>query len=279
MAYKTLFTVITDPAIAKPALDRAVAIAHAEEAHLDVLCIGVDRTQTGYYYAGASAVFQQEVIEKAKEEAVAAETYANEHLANEGIPFAVDKAVAQLAGLGRLVAHRARFSDLVVLPRPYGKGCGQEQETIVESTLFEGQVPTLVVPPKTKVNVEAKRIIIAWNESSEAMAAVRAALPALIAADSVNITVIDPPQHGPDRSDPGGALSQMLVRHGVKAEITVLAKTMPRVSDVLLRHARDINADMIVMGAYGHSRFREAILGGATRNMLENTKIPVLMAH
>ena len=279
MAYKTLLTVITDPNIAKPALERAVAMAHAEDAHLDVLCIGVDRTQTGYYYAGASAVFQQEVIEKAKEEAVAAEMYANEHLANEGIKFAVDKAVAQLAGLGRLVAHRARFTDIVVLPRPYGKGCGQEQETIVESTLFEGQVPTLVVPPKTKANVDAKRIVIAWNESSEAMAAVRAAMPALIAADSVNITVIDPPQHGPDRSDPGGALSQMLVRHGVKAEITVLAKTMPRVSDVLLRHARDMNADMIVMGAYGHSRFREAILGGATRNMLENAKIPVLMAH
>jgi len=279
MAYKSLLTVITDPEIAKPALNRAIAIAHANDAHLDVLCVGVDRTQTGYYYAGASAVFQQEVIEKAKEEASQAEKYANTHLANEGIKFAVDMAVAQLAGLGRLVAHRARFTDLVILPRPYGKGCGQEQETIVESTLFEGQVPTLVVPPKTKANVEAKRIIIAWNESSEAMAAVRAALPALIAADSVNITVIDPPQHGPDRSDPGGALSQMLVRHGVKAEITVLAKTMPRVSDVLLRHARDMNADMIVMGAYGHSRFREAILGGATRNMLENAKIPVLMAH
>jgi len=279
MAYKSLLTIITDPEITKPAMERAVAIARTEEAHLDVLCIGVDRTQTGYYYAGASAVFQQEVIEKAKEEAAAAEKYANERLANAGIQFAVDKAVAQLAGLGRLVAHRARFSDLVVLPRPYGKGCGQEQETIVESALFEGQVPTLVVPPKTKANVEAKRIVIAWNESTEAMAAVRAALPALIAADSVNITVIDPPQHGPDRSDPGGALSQMLVRHGVKAEITVLAKTMPRVSDVLLRHARDMNADMIVMGAYGHSRFREAILGGATRNMLENTKIPVLMAH
>lgn len=279
MAYKTLFTVITDPAIAEPALERAIAMARAEEAHLDVLCIGVDRTQTGYYYAGASAVFQQEVIEKAKEEALTAETYANQRLSKEGIKFAVDKAVAQLAGLGRLVAQRARFSDLVVQPRPYGKGCGQEQETIVESALFEGQVPALVVPPKTKANVQPKRIIIAWNESSEAMAAVRASLPTLIAADSVNITVIDPPQHGPDRSDPGGALSQMLVRHGVKAEITVLAKTMPRVSDVLLRHARDINADMIVMGAYGHSRFREAILGGATRNMLENTKIPVLMAH
>ena len=123
------------------------------------------------------------------------------------------------------------------------------------------------------------RVIVAWNGSSEALSAVRAALPALIAAESVNIVVIDPPQHGPDRSDPGGALAQMLVRHGVNTEISILAKTMPRVSDLLLRHARDMDADMLVMGAYGHSRFREAILGGATRNMLENAKIPVLMAH
>ncbi|MCK4712317.1 MAG: universal stress protein [Marinosulfonomonas sp.] len=279
MAYKSLLTVITDTNVAKPALEKAIVMARAEDAHLDVLCIGVDRTQTGYYYAGASAVFQQEVIEKAKEEAAAAEKFATGILEKEDIKWSLDKAVAQLAGLGRLVAHRARFSDLVILPRPYGKGCGQEQETIVESALFEGHVPTLVIPPKAEATAGAKRIIVAWNESSEAMSAVRAALPALIAADSVNIVVIDPPQHGPDRSDPGGALSQMLVRHGVKAEITVLAKTMPRVSDVLLRHARDMNADMIVMGAYGHSRFREAILGGATRNMLENTRVPVLMAH
>jgi len=279
MAYKSLLTVITDTGTAKPALKRAIALAHAEDAHLDVLCIGVDCTQTAYYYAGASAVFQQEAIEKAKENSIKAEAFANEMLSKEDINYSVDKAVAQLAGLGRLVAHRARFNDLVILPRPYGKGCGQEQETIVEATLFEGQVPTLIVPPKSKANIEAKRIIVAWNESSEAMAAVRAAMPALIAADSVNIVVIDPPQHGPDRSDPGGALSQMLSRHGVKAEITVLAKTMPRVSDVLLRHGRDMNADMLVMGAYGHSRFREAILGGATRNMLENAQIPVLMAH
>lgn len=279
MAYKSLLTVVTDIKVAKPALEKAIEIARAEDAHLDVLCIGVDRTQTGYYYAGASAVFQQEVIEKAKEEAAESEQFAAGVLENNDIKWALDTAVAQLAGLGRLVAHRARFNDLVILPRPYGKGCGQEQEIIVESALFEGNVPTLVIPPKAKPTADANRIIVAWNESSEAMSAVRAALPALIKADSVNIVVIDPPQHGPDRSDPGGALSQMLVRHGVKAEITVLAKTMPRVSDVMLRHARDMNADMLVMGAYGHSRFREAILGGATRNMLENASVPVLMAH
>jgi nucleotide-binding universal stress UspA family protein len=71
----------------------------------------------------------------------------------------------------------------------------------------------------------------------------------------------------------------MLVRHGVHAEVTVLARSLPRVSDVLARHVLDEDADMLVMGAYGHSRFREAILGGATRNMLEQATVPVLMAR
>ena len=67
--------------------------------------------------------------------------------------------------------------------------------------------------------------------------------------------------------------------HGVRAEVSVLARTLPRISDILARHVRDQNADLLVMGAYGHSRFREAILGGATRNMLEQAEVPVLMAH
>jgi len=69
------------------------------------------------------------------------------------------------------------------------------------------------------------------------------------------------------------------VRLGVKAEVTVLARTQPSVADVLASHARDRDADMMVMGAYGHSRLREAVLGGATRAVLEHAAIPVLMAH
>ncbi|PIE16498.1 MAG: universal stress protein [Rhodobacterales bacterium] len=279
MAYKSLLTVLTDTEIAKAALDKAIDVAQKEEAHLDVVCLGVDRTQTGYYYTGAGVVFQQEVIEKAKKEAEEAEAYANGVLQNSGLQFSIEKAVAQLAGLGRVVSHKARFSDLVILPRPYGKTHGQEQEIILEAALFEGSAPTLITSTEASLNTEGLRVIVAWNESLEAMAAIRAALPMLQAAESVNIAIIDPPQHGPDRSDPGGALSQMLARHGVKTEISILAKTMPKVSDVLLRHARDIDADMLVMGAYGHSRFREAILGGATRNMLESANIPVFMAR
>jgi nucleotide-binding universal stress UspA family protein len=178
-----------------------------------------------------------------------------------------------------LIAGRARFADLVVLPRPYGAARGLEDEAVIEAALFDAHAPVLVVPDAGAFTGFGTRPILAWNQSAEALAAIRASLSALSNAPSVNIAIIAPPQHGPDRSDPGGMLSQMLGRHGVRAEISVLAKTMPRVSDVLMRHVQDINADMIVMGAYSHSRFREALMGGATRDMLENTTVPILMAH
>jgi nucleotide-binding universal stress UspA family protein len=124
-----------------------------------------------------------------------------------------------------------------------------------------------------------KRVVVAWNESSEAMAAIRRALPMLQSASEVNVCIIAPERHGSDTSDPGAELSRMLSRHGVKVEVTILAQTLPRVSEVIARHVADTDADMLVMGAYGHSRFREAILGGATRNMLEHAAVPVFMAH
>jgi nucleotide-binding universal stress UspA family protein len=111
------------------------------------------------------------------------------------------------------------------------------------------------------------------------MSAIRSALPLLKEAEATNIVVVDPPKHSSDRSDPGGELSQMLARHGVKPEISVIAQTMPKTSAVIARHCEDQEADLLVMGAYGHSRFREALLGGATRDMLETCAIPVLMHH
>ena len=200
-------------------------------------------------------------------------------LKGTGCRWAVEEGVAQLADVGRHVAARARFSDLVVLPQPYGKERGVEPKPVVEGALFEGGVPVMVLPNEGSPAAVPRRIVLGWNESAEALRAVRAALPLLKTAEAVHVVVIDPPSQGPNRSDPGGGVAQFLSRHGVKAEIDVLSKTLPRVSDVLMRHVADVNADMIVMGAYGHSRFREAILGGATRNMLEGAGVPVFMAH
>lgn len=282
MAYKTLLTVATRAERCELAITGAAAIATAHDAHLDILALGVDVTQIGYSYVGSGAVILQATLDRAEQEAKEIEKAARKALAEQDptLRYALEAAMTQLGALTELVAQRARFADLVVLPRPYGPGLGTESEAVVEAALFEGQAPVLILPDSGAGHAAApRRVVIAWNQSAEAMAAVRKALPILKQADLVSITVIDPPQYGVERSDPGGMLCQMLVRHGVKAEVTVLARTLPRVSDVLARHVRDSAADLLVMGAYGHSRFREAILGGATRNMLEQAEIPVLMAR
>ncbi|WP_095589467.1 universal stress protein [Actibacterium ureilyticum] len=279
MAYKTILTTLTSPDLSKSALEQAIAVAARWQAHLEVLCIGVDQTQPSFYYAGANAIIQQETLTRAREDSEAIEAAVQARLRPESIAWSTEPGVAQIVGLSQMVAQHARFADLVVLPPPYGEGADLADETVVEAAMFGGKAPMMMIPADFAVDQMGRKIVIAWNQSEESLTAIRLSLPLLQQADLVNICIIDPPQHGPDRSDPGGALSQMLARHGVRAEISVLAKTMPRVSDVLMRHIQDIDADMIVMGAYGHSRFREAILGGATRSMLENCPYPVLMAH
>ncbi|MFN3643331.1 MAG: universal stress protein [Gemmobacter sp.] len=280
MAYKTLFTTVTASAEGTgriEALDAAVALARKWDAHLDVLALGVDRTQIGYYYAGASAMIYQQTLERAQDEAAEQESAARDRLSREDIRWSLDSAVVQVGSLGTVVAQRARFADLAVMPRPYGPGRGAENEAATEAALFDAATPVLVVPDGAMPKFD--RVVVGWNQGAEALAAVRQALPLLIGAGMVNIAVIDPPTHGPERSDPGGQLSAWLSRHGVRTEVSVLARTMPRTSDVLARHVRDQAADMLVMGAYGHSRFRQAILGGTTRNTLEQAEVPVFMAR
>ena len=282
MAYKSILTVVTSAERAELAVAGAAAQALAHDAHLDILALGVDRTQVGYSYVGSGAVILQAALDRAEQDARETEEAVRQAIAAQAptLRWSLESAVTQLGALTDLVAQRARFADLVVLPRPYGLGLGAEQEAVVEAALFEGQAPVLVLPESGAGRAATpRRVVLAWNQGAEAMTAIRKALPLLQSADQVNIAVIDPPQHGPERSDPGGMLCQMLVRHGVRAEVSVLARTLQRISDVLARHVRDSNADLLVMGAYGHSRFREAILGGATRNMLEQAEVPVLMAH
>ena len=278
MTFKTIFTPVTNAGVAESALACAETICAANDAHLDVLCIGVDRTQTSYFEAGASAIIIQSAIEEAQKKANALEEVVKARLGRTDIRWATRCAVSSMPDAGLPAARMARFADLAVVPLPYGEGRGSEDHIITEAMLFNAAVPTLCVPDKAK-DAMPSRVLIAWNESAEALRAVRSALPFLMAAQDVHIAVIDPPSHGPDRSDPGGQLAVMLSRHGVNCDIQVMSRNGQRVGDVLLRSATELGAQMLVMGGYEHSRFREAVLGGATRYMLENAEIPVLMAH
>lgn len=281
MAYKSLLTIATAPVGLDPTVTAAAQIAAGMDAHLDALALGVDRTQVGYSYVGSGAVVIAAAMERAEQEARETEKALNAAIAAQqpALRSSVDSVVTQLGALTDVVATRARYSDLVVLPRPYDKSRGVEDEAVTEAALFEGMAPVLIVPPNGMSAGNPRRIVVGWNQSREALVAARRAMPFLRRAETVQIVVIDPPPHGAERSDPGGLLCQLLVRHGVRAEVSVLARSLPRVSDVLAQHLRDFDAGLLVMGAYGHSRFREAILGGATRDMLETAEVPVFLAH
>lgn len=281
MAYKSLLTVACSPEGVLGTVTAAAQIATAMDAHLDTLALGVDRTQVGYSYVGSGAVVIAAAMDRAEGEAREAEAALNAALKAQAptLRSSVESVVTQLGALTDVVGARARYNDLVVLPLPYGAGRGVEDEAVTEAALFEGMSPVLIVPSSGMRTAQPKRIVLAWNQTREALVAARRSLPFLKRADMVQIVVVDPPAHGPERSDPGGHLCQLLVRHGVKAEVSVLARTLPHVSDVLARQVRDLDADLLVMGAYGHSRFREAILGGTTRDMLEHAEVPVFLAH
>ena len=119
--YKTLLTVVTDAARAEATISAAARLALAHDAHLDILALGVDRTQLGYSYVGTGAVVLQAALDRAEQEAREVETACKSALAEQeaSLRWSMEPVVAQLGGLTELVAQRARFADLVVLPRPY----------------------------------------------------------------------------------------------------------------------------------------------------------------
>ena len=278
MAYKTIFTAMTKFDAASPALQMATNLTDAQDGHLEVMCLGLDRVQTTFYEMGSNAMVMQAAIEEAHLKANAINEEVTAYLDSQSIRWDVINGVGNLEGVGQTVAPRARFADLAVLDLPYGEGCRAEDSLVLEAMLFSADCPTLIVP-EGRHSAKPEKIVIAWNESAEAMHATRLAMPFLKAAKEVHIAISDPAQHGPDRSDPGAPLAVYIFRHGVACDIQVMTSAGKRVSDRLTQYVTEIGGDMLVMGGYGHSRFREAILGGATREMLEYAKVPVFMAH
>lgn len=278
MAYKSIFTAMTSFDADSPALSMATGLTDAQDGHLEVMCLGLDRVQTTFYEVGSNAMVMQAAIEEAHEKAHALNEKVTAYLNSQTIRWDVINGVGSVEGVAHTVAPRARFADLAVLDLPYGEGCRAEDSLVLEAMLFSADCPTMIVPKGTP-SPNPQKVVIAWNESAEALHAIRLALPFLKAAKEVHVAIIDPPQHGPDRSDPGGPLAVYLSRHGVACDIQVMTSGGKRVSDRLTQYVTECGGDLMVMGGYGHSRFREAILGGATREMLEYAKVPVFMAH
>lgn len=181
-----------------------------------------------------------------------------------------------------VVRLHARYADLVVIGQALpseGDSDGLLPGFADELVLTAGR-PVLLVPYAGRFAGVGDRILVAWNAGREAARAVTDALPLLTRAMEVQVVAFDPERGGADHGEePGADIGLYLTRHGVKVTVARQVGAGLNVGEQILSRAADISADLIVMGAYGHSRTRELILGGATRTLLESMTVPVLMSH
>lgn len=181
----------------------------------------------------------------------------------------------------RMAAHCAHYVDLAVVAGGVNVTAeGETAHAYVSALLLESGRPVLVVPPRTRAPQPPRRILLAWRPTAEAARAVHDALPFLVRAERVDVLVVDPP--GVERDDgqqPGADIATHLVRHGVTANVVVRESQGRAVSSILLEHARGMPAQMIVAGGYGHSRLREWVTGGVTRELLGSSPVPLLLSH
>ncbi len=178
------------------------------------------------------------------------------------------------------LALNARYADLVIAAQPEDRDLDRVEVEISEHLALESGRPVLVIPYIGVGASMGERILVAWNGSRESVRAVSDAMPFLQRAKQVIVLAINPKGGPKGHGDiPSADISLHLARHGVRADAQDINTDDIEVGDVLLSRAADEAADMLVMGAYGHSRFRELVLGGATRHLLHHMTVPILMSH
>jgi nucleotide-binding universal stress UspA family protein len=180
------------------------------------------------------------------------------------------------------LTQRALVSDLLVLGQ-YDAAAGNVEIDLVPSILIESGTPGIVIPSGGSFDVDAliskdSKVVLAWKATRESARALRAALPWLQRARTVHLAVESADAVG--TAWPGAAQVQGWMRaHGVQAEVRPHEVGRGNAGEALLALAQDVAADLLVMGCFGHSRARELLLGGASRTVLREMTLPVLMAH
>ena len=281
MSYKDLLVVLASDAASRRRIGVAAALAERFAAHLVGLYplpVPEVPRHLGYYDPTLLDPFFHELRQRAQE-ASDKEREAFEHAANLRGLSAEWRVVAE--GPESDPALHARYVDLTILGQlDPDRGDLELIRPRPEQVTFASGRPVLIVPYAGHFETIGHRVLIGWNASREATRAVNDAMPLLAAADVVTVLTIDA-REGPDAHGelPGADISLHLARHGVKAEIERTVSAGIPAGEVLLSRAADLGADLLVIGAYGHSRVRELLLGGATRSILRSMTLPVLMSH
>lgn len=168
----------------------------------------------------------------------------------------------------------SRYSDLLVIPREYENRADVNRDYVVSDILLGTVCPVLVLPEgPSSLSGDAKRVMLAWDGGQECARALRLALPLLSEKDSIDVVSISADETKADD------IALHIARHGIDATVHILESNSFEAGSVLLKHATSLKSDLIVMGAYGHSRLRENLIGGVTNYMLSHSHLPVLFSH
>lgn len=187
--------------------------------------------------------------------------------------------------LWKTVASQARTADLLVALKPYRTDAPDCWPEVIEAALFASGRGVYVVPDEATpvahrtADNEIKTVLVAWSDTREAARALSQAMPFLEKAREVVVAIVD--RDGPAEAksaEPGADIARHLDRHGVKVELRHVPD-WDDTADALLNEVKRLDVDLVVLGAYGHSRFREWITGGVTRRFLADCPAPMLMAH
>jgi nucleotide-binding universal stress UspA family protein len=195
-----------------------------------------------------------------------------------GVPGTWLEVKALAPVISETVSEVGRIADLVVVSEANREGKNGVEVDFVENVILGLGRPVLVVPGRTAA-LDPAQIVCGYNGSKEAARAIHDALPILRNAKDVRVVWVDPPKDRELAAPPGADMAESLQRHGVKATAQAVESNGANPAEAVMAKAREVGAGLIVMGAYGHSRIREFVLGGATRHALSNLAVPLLMSH
>ncbi len=277
MAFKTVLT-ITSPDLGDDDLKTAAALCEEIGAHLAVLVVALAAPPPiGEYAAIVSDGWLQERqadMDRLRQRVSAVSAF----LAGSAVSSDVSSEYPEEVRSDDIIGRRARYADVVMLgPELLSRDLLKSKT--VEGVLFSSGTPLLLVPGSAQ-SLRPKRVMVAWDSRTEASNAVSHALDLLRTAEDVHVVLVDPVA-GEDGqgAEPGADIAAYLARHGVKVTVDRLPSQGRSVANTLRKHAIDTGAELLVMGAYGHSRLRERIFGGVTRSMVDEPPLPILMAR
>lgn len=277
---RDLFMPLTGTSADMPALAAALVLAKSLPAHLSVVQPFAMPAPSIEPWGIAPDI--TELYAELRGEARAYAERFRVQLEQEGVSFDLRLAESLFMETPEVAALHARYADLCVMVAPVA---GEPRDRVAlrrlfGALLFDSGRPVLAVPHDRPFEWPIRRAMVAWTPTREATRALHDALPLLAHAAAVDVVTVDPERGDFGHGDwPGADIGAHLARHGIRVETTTLPRQDQSVASVLLRHAAERDAQLLVAGGYGHSRFREWMLGGVTGELLGATQVPLLFAH